>query len=144
MNDPRSHHECWNTIAREMETTRAKRFAGKSYDYYPRGRCPYSRQMSRFLLYVDPCISKTQSTLGKLLYEFGLPREMTMFITNARLAALTIWLIARGQVRLLRSGEQIVAKSLWKSLFHQDAQRTLSVPEILKSNTDNPFWRPLP
>lgn len=82
VNDPRSHHECWNTLARRMETAGAKRFSGKSYDYHPRGRCLYSRKLERFLLYVDPCIVRIPRMVEELMFRLQIPSEKTDVVSD--------------------------------------------------------------
>jgi hypothetical protein len=76
VNDPRSHHGCWEAVSARLEKRRHKRFGDKSYDYYPRGRCLYSRRASRFFVYVDPCISKKLPNVQNLLYELQVPSEI--------------------------------------------------------------------
>jgi hypothetical protein len=77
VNDRRSHQESWIPIARELERQRIKRFGGKSYDYYPRGRCLYSKKSKRFCLYVDPCIDRFPRVREELLCRLQIPAEKT-------------------------------------------------------------------
>jgi hypothetical protein len=82
VNGPRSHSECWDNEAGEIEKLRAKRVSGKSYDYYPRGRCLYSKKSKRFCLYVDPCIDRYPRVREELLCSFQIPVEKTDVILD--------------------------------------------------------------
>jgi hypothetical protein len=82
VNDPRSHIECWDSEAGEIEKLPAKWVSGKSYDYYPRGRCLYSKKSKRFCLYVDPCIDRFPRVREELLCSFQIPVEKTDVILD--------------------------------------------------------------
>jgi hypothetical protein len=82
VNHSRSHYECWNRAVKRMRTTTAGGISGRSYDYYPRGRCLYSKKSKKFLLYLDPCIVRFPPKMQELLYKFQIPIEETDVVSD--------------------------------------------------------------
>jgi hypothetical protein len=82
VNDPRGHEKSWTVIAHELERRWHKPFSNKSYDYYPRGRCLYSKKVSRFLLYVDPCILRAPVMLAEIICKLQIPAEKADVVSD--------------------------------------------------------------
>jgi hypothetical protein len=64
------HRDWWKEIQSGLNSLKPLT-TGKSYDYYPRGRVTYVESEDKYIIFLDPCITKGKTK--EIVKSFNLP-----------------------------------------------------------------------